>query len=217
LNPQPSILSQKREVVRSSLARIALDLFADFGFDIVTVEEVAAAAGISARTFFRYFASKEEIVLELLSHLSDRLTAAFEARPSDETPVEALRNAYAITSTVAAEDRARVLQVGRILTASPALRQASFGRPLAGGGRLLAIMAARLGVGSSDPRPRILVAAMTAVATAEWNAWVDEDGRGDPRDRIVAALEILERGFRDWPAVDRAGGKRARAIRRAGG
>jgi len=53
LNPQPSILSQKREVVRSSLAHIALDLFADFGFDGVTVEEIASAAGISSRTVFR--------------------------------------------------------------------------------------------------------------------------------------------------------------------
>ena len=72
MNPQPSVLSQKREVVHSSLARIALDLFADFGFDRVTVEEIASAAGISSRTFFRYFTSKEEIVLELLSHLSDQ-------------------------------------------------------------------------------------------------------------------------------------------------
>jgi len=204
-------------VVRSSLANIALDLFADFGFDRVTVEEIASAGGISSRTFFRYFASKEEIVLELLSHLSDRLTEACEGRPADEGPIEALRNAYGITSAVAAEDRPRILQVGRILTASPPLPQASYGRPLAGGGRLVANVAARLGVGSSDPRPRILVAAMTAVAVAEWNAWVDEDGRGDPSERIVAALDVLERGFRDALPPGQAEGKRARGTRRAGG
>ncbi len=190
-----SVLSRKRDVVRSDLARIAIELFARHGFEAVTVDEIAKTAGISSRTFFRYFASKDDIVLDLASHLQDRLLAVFEARPAAEGAVEALRHAFALTARITPEDRDRVLQVGRILGSSPALRLASYGRPWADGAPLLDRVAARMGAGPDDPRPRIVVAAMTAVATTEWYAWVDEDGQGDPTERIVAALGALEKGL----------------------
>lgn len=100
-----SVLSRKRDVVRSDLARIAIELFARHGFEAVTVDEIAKTAGISSRTFFRYFASKDDIVLDLASHLQDRLLAVFEARPAAEGAVEALRHAFALTARITPEDR----------------------------------------------------------------------------------------------------------------
>jgi AcrR family transcriptional regulator len=191
----PSVLARKRDVVRAELARVAIDLFARNGFEAVTIEEIARAAGISPRTFFRYFPSKDDIVLELASRLQDRLLAAFEARPEHEGAVEALRRAYVATSTVAPADRDRVLQIGRILGSSPALRSASYGRPWADGAPLVGRVAARMAAGPPDPRPRIIVAAMAAVATTEWHAWVDDGGTGDPAERIDTALGALERGL----------------------
>lgn len=195
MSEQSSILDRKREVVRAGLSRVAIDLFAEKGFDSVTVDDIAKAAGISARTFFRYFASKDDIVLDLASHLHERLLSAFEQRPPSETAVEALRTAYKQTSVVADDDRARVISIGRILSSSPALRMASFGRPWIDGAPLVSAVAARMGTAPGDQRARLIVAAMSAVATAEWHAWIDEDGPGEPSERIVAALAALDRGL----------------------
>lgn len=191
----PSVLASKRDAVRAGLARVAIDLFARDGFEAVTIEEIARAAGISPRTFFRYFPSKDDIVLELASRLHDRLLNAFEERPEHETAVEALHRAYLVTSTVTPEDRDRVLRVGRILSASPALRSASYGRPWADGAPIVGRLAERMGADARDPRPRVIVAAMAAVATTEWHAWVDDGGIGDPAQRIDAALAMLEVGL----------------------
>jgi hypothetical protein len=119
--------------------------------------------------------------------------AAFEQRPESETGVKALRSAYEVTSVVADEDRARVILIGRILSSSPALRMASYGRhrrrTAHGGGH------GPDGGETQDRRARVIVAAMSAVATAEWHPWIDEDGPGDPSERIVAALEALDQGL----------------------
>jgi AcrR family transcriptional regulator len=202
---EPSVLTRKRDAVRDGLARIAIDLFTQRGFEAVTIEEIAKAAGISPRTFFRYFPSKDDIVLELGSRLHDRLLAAFAERPEHEGAVEALRRAYAATSTVPAAERDRLLQVGRVLNSSPALRSASYGRPWADGAPIVAQVAARMGAGSGDPRPRIITAAMTAVATAEWHAWVDDGGAGDPAERIDGALVALAEGLRALEARTASG------------
>jgi AcrR family transcriptional regulator len=192
----PSVLARKRDAVRDGLARVAIDLFARHGFEAVTVEEIAKAAGISPRTFFRYFPSKEDIVLELGSRLQDRLLAVFAERPEHEGAVEALHRAYVATSTVPGEERERVLRIGRVLTSSPTLRSASHGRPWVNGAPIVAQVAERMGAGPLDPRPRIIAAAMAAVATTEWHAWVDDEGTGDPAERIDAALTALEEGLR---------------------
>jgi AcrR family transcriptional regulator len=192
---EPSVLTRKRDVVRDGLARIAIDLFAKRGFEAVTTEEIAKAAGISPRTFFRYFPSKDDIVLELGARLHDRLLAAFAERPEHEGAVEALRRAYVATSTIPEAERGRLLQVGRVLNSSPALRSASFGRPWVNGAPIVARVAERMGVPPGDPRPRVIAAAMTAVATAEWHAWVDDGGPGNPAERIDTALAALAAGL----------------------
>lgn len=204
MSTEPSVLDQKRDAVRSGLARIALELFADQSYETVTVEGIARAAGISSRTFFRYFATKDDIVLDYQSRLQKRLVEAFEARPPGEGPLEALRNALVATSRVTPAERQRWMQIGRIMTSSAALREASFGRPLASSAPLVDGVAARLRARSGDPRPRTMVAAMLAVATTEWNAWVD-DGRGEPSERIAEALTMLEDGL---AGLDRPGRRR---------
>ena len=198
----PSVLAGKRDAVRAGLARVAIDLFARRGFEAVTIDEIAQAAGISARTFFRYFPAKEDIVLDLGDRLQARLLAALAERPAREGAVEALHRAYVATSTVPPGERDRVLQVGRVLASSPALRSASYGRPWANGAPIVAQVAVRMEAGLADPRPRIIAAAMAAVATTEWHAWVDDGGTGDPAERIDAALRALEGGLRALEAGD---------------
>jgi AcrR family transcriptional regulator len=190
-----SVLARKRDVVRAGIARVAIELFAAQGFDAVTVEEIARAAGVSSRTFFRYFSSKDDVIWAYVTVLHERVAAAFDGRPVQEGAVEALRQAYGSTSRVPRHRRAQVLQVGRILASSEVLRQASYGRTWAAEASLVARVADRMGVSVRDPRPRVIVAAMDAVATAEWHAWVDEGGTGDPSRRVVTVLGLLDSGL----------------------
>ena len=187
---------RRRRLVRADLARVAIALFADRGFDAVTVDDIAAAAGISGRTFFRYFATKDEVVLDYERLLQERLVAALDERPASEGPVTALRAAYLVTAHVPPEDRMRVLQVGRILKAAPGLRALAHGARADEEPPLVERIAARMGIDpGTDAAPRVVVAAMTAVAAGEWRAWVESGGIGDPAERIGAALTLLEQGL----------------------
>jgi AcrR family transcriptional regulator len=194
------LLQRRRRLVRAELGTVAIELFAEHGFDAVTVGDIASAAGISERTFFRYFATKDEVVLDYERRLHERLVHALRARPPAEGPVTALTNAYKATSHVPVEDRARVVQLGRILAAAPTLRAAAHGEQTVPNDALTELVAARMGLHTGDRRPRTVVAAITSVAAAEWTAWVDDGGDGDPAERIGDAIALVEAGL---AALDR--------------
>ena len=193
--PGETLVERRRRLVRADLARVAVELFAERGFDAVTVDDIAAATGTSQRTFFRYFAAKDDVVLEYERQLWQRLATALEARPLAEGPVTALREAFRTTSHVEPADRAHVVQLGRILDAAPALRARATGVRLAEHPALTKEIARRMGVAVNDARVRTVVAAMTAVADTEFRAWARDRGKGDPADRIVAALALVEDGL----------------------
>lgn len=186
---------RRRRLLRDELGRVAIGLFAERGFDNVPVDDIVAAAGTSPRTFFRYFATKEEVVLDYERRLQERLLVALRARPPAEGAVEALRQAYIATSHVEPADRDRVLQVGRILEAAPALRARANGERFADDQPALAEVAHRLGTDANDVRVRVIVAAIGAVAATEFRAWVQGGGKGNPAKRISAALTLLESGL----------------------
>jgi AcrR family transcriptional regulator len=194
------LVDRRRRLVRADIARVAIGLFAERGFDVVTVDDIAASAGISQRTFFRYFATKDEVVLDYERRLLDRLVDVVAARPPGEGPVTALRNAYLSTAHVEPADRARVVQLGRILGAAPTLRATAHSARTAPNDALVETVAGRMGLPAGDARPRAVVAAMTSVAAAEWQAWVDDGGEGDPAARIGNALALVETGL---SALDR--------------
>ena len=162
ITPAETLVERRRRLVRADLARVAVELFAERGFDAVTVDDIAAAAGTSQRTFFRYFATKDDVVLEYERQLWQRLVTALEARPPDEGPVTALREAFRATSHVEPADRAHVVQLGRILDAAPTLRARATAVRLAEHPTLTKETARRMGVAMNDTRVRTVVAAMTA-------------------------------------------------------
>lgn len=188
--------SRRRELLRDEIARVAIELFAERGFETVTVDDIAAAAGTSQRTFFRYFATKDEIVLDYERRLRVRLAEAVAARPADEDAVTALRESFKQTARVAPADRGRVLQHARILRESPGLRMRANGERFAEDAELTTLIAARLGAPVSDLSVRVIVTAVTAVAIQEFWAWVDDGGgHEDPAERMAAALALIEQGL----------------------
>ena len=122
-----SLRERQRRFAMGEVERVALDLFAARGYESVSVDDIVAAAGTSQRTFFRYFASKDEVVLAYERYLHERFVAALRSRPASEGPVRALANAFTSTSDVAAADMPTVLKRARVLAAAPVLRERAMG------------------------------------------------------------------------------------------
>jgi AcrR family transcriptional regulator len=192
-----TLVERRRRLLRDEIGMIAVDLFASRGFEEVTVDDIAETAGTSPRTVFRYFASKDEIVLYLARRLDERLVAALESRPAREGAATALRNAYCSTSHVTPGDRQRVLQLARVLAETPTLRASAHGERVDANDELLTHLAGRMGLTADDPRVRVLATSMAAVATVEFHRWADAGGRGDPSVAIGSALGLLESGLAD--------------------
>lgn len=92
--PQPTLREQTRAVVRSLLAQTALELFASKGFDNTTIDEIAAAAGVSRRTLFNYFPSKEDLALGSIAEQGELIAARLAQRPVKEDVWASLRAAF---------------------------------------------------------------------------------------------------------------------------
>lgn len=198
------LADRRRDLVARDIGRTALALFDERGFDAVSVQDIADAMGMSARTFFRYFASKDDILLDCQRHLNARLCEALQGRPADEGPVTALRSAFITTSTVAPEDHDAVVARARVLAAAPALRARAQGERASGSEDVARLLAARMGVDAAmDQRPLVVAAAMLAAAVAAWDHWLQRGGSGDPSQAIAAALDLIAGGLRQLDHVHR--------------
>lgn len=168
---------------------VALKLFESRGFAVVTVEEIAAEAGISPRTFYRHFATKEDIVQVRIDQRAKSLRSALEERPPDESPIRALREA--LVGVVAAEDAGQRRRWMILVESSPALvRGALGGIHLKVNAVMGEFFSLRLGRPEDDLVPTMLAAAAGGVLLAANTRWLLEGGRLE--DRIAEALEVFE-------------------------
>jgi AcrR family transcriptional regulator len=102
-----------------------MDLFLKQGFDETTVDQIAAVVGMSGRSVFRYFATKEDMVLGGMLEIGRDVAAALEARPAGEPPWEALRRALDEQLNALKEDGGQALARATMLATTPALRAAA--------------------------------------------------------------------------------------------
>ncbi|MER7499583.1 TetR/AcrR family transcriptional regulator [Nonomuraea pusilla] len=174
-----------RRRVREEITDVALALFLDQGFENTTVDQVVAASGISRRSFFRYFGTKEDIVFGSLAEQGPVILSALQARPDDEPVWEALRHAFAVLSTRTAPQRG--LAIARLVATSPGLRAAHLEKHLRWQEQLAPEVERRLGDSAAPPglRGQAIVATALACLDAATAVWLDRDGKG--------GIEELER------------------------
>jgi AcrR family transcriptional regulator len=106
-NPR-SLHGRKQRFVRGEIWNAAIDLFADKGYGPTTVEEIAAAAGVSRRTFFRYFSSKDDVMVQAIDTYGDLLTEAIHDSPRLQHPLQVVKHAVLrVAEFVVVQPRAR--------------------------------------------------------------------------------------------------------------
>ncbi len=170
-----SLKTRKQQVVRDALSAAAVELFLARGFEAVTVEEIAQAAGVSRRTFFRYYESKEDVMAERTDEFGEQLLVELAARPLDEPPLLAIRNALvpAIEYSLVKPDLVR--DTIRLLRETSALRRAVMERRNRLEERIAALMARRMGATGHDNTPILLAFLTRALNDTATNAWYDHE------------------------------------------
>src|SRR6478672_13157082 len=116
----PDRRQRKKQLTKDALIAAALELFAAKTYDHTAVHEITDAVDVSERTFFRYFASKEDLVLSFIAEGATAFAEALAARPAQEEPLAAARNALQISIRDMSGGRAwRTPSPPRRLSASP--------------------------------------------------------------------------------------------------
>ena len=141
----PTLRNRATRAVRAEIAAVAVRLFLAQGFDKTTVDQIAAEAGLSRASFFRYFGSKEDVLLGHLEELGHKVADALAARPADEPAWQALRRSFdlLITERLAYPDEGLTLR--RILHDTPSLQARQLGKQLGWQDLLAPEVARRLG------------------------------------------------------------------------
>jgi AcrR family transcriptional regulator len=194
--PVEGLRERHRKRTAADLEEAALELFCAMGFDAVTIDDIAAAADVSRRTFFRYYASNEDVILSDHPKRLDELHAALDRRPADEPALTALRHAVLSLAGSYEERREHMLARFRLVTDTPALEARSLCLQRNWETSVTAMLAERMGVDpATDLRPGTVAATTMAamrVATANWLAG---GGQDDLPAIVAAALDLLDGGL----------------------
>ncbi|GAA4233013.1 TetR family transcriptional regulator [Actinomadura meridiana] len=196
---------RKKQRTRLALIDAALELFVSQGYEETTIDEIVAAVDVSQRTFFRYFATKEDVVTGFLGEHDQGMEDALAARPAGERPFTALYESLrAILRTIATGDPAdsvRFRRVRQVIEATPSLMAAQMARYAASTEALAAEIARREGVDPLDDlRPRVVVAFfMSATKIAfEDCARLDIWDPATVAERVETAVALVGETMRDW-------------------
>jgi AcrR family transcriptional regulator len=140
----PGLRERTRRAVRTELTNVAMDLFTRQGYEGTTVDEIALAAGISRRSLFRYFASKEAIIFDNLEDVGEQLVVALAERPREEDVWTALRRTFDVLTAYNTSNPQRTLTFYRMLQETPALRGRHFEQQMRWQERLVPDITVRL-------------------------------------------------------------------------
>ncbi|WP_449351956.1 TetR family transcriptional regulator [Streptomyces shaanxiensis] len=190
--PAP-IREQTRSVVRSLLAQTAIELFGAKGFDNTTLDEVAAAAGVSRRTLFNYFRNKEDLALSGLDEQGELIAARLAERPADEDPWTALRAAFQVLEEIDITAEGR-LEFITLLFGNDSLRAGHAEKQARWQDLFAPHIEPRLP--DSDQRTlqaRAIAAAAIVCMQAANEEWVRQSGQADMFDLYDTAVQAIRR------------------------
>ncbi|MFC0038744.1 TetR family transcriptional regulator [Actinomadura rayongensis] len=202
--PAAGLRERKKQRTRLALIDAALDLFLRKGYEETTIDEIVAAVEVSQRTFFRYFATKEDVVTAFLADFDQVLITAVRARPSAERPftalVEAMRAMLRAVAETGPDETGRFRRVQQVVEANPSLMAAQMARFHETEETLARVVAEREGVDPGDPRAALIVAFHSAAIRVAF----DQCARLDVWDpaaiarRMTDLAAVARETMRDW-------------------
>jgi len=195
--PAAGLRERKKARTRASLREHALRLFGEQGYHATTVEQIAAAAEVSPSTFFRYFPTKEDLVLQ--DDMDTRMIEALERQPAGLGPVAAVRAASReLFGSYTAADLDLIQQNMALTLSVPEVRA----RALDEFARTIAVvseaLAKRSGRPADDLAVRTIAGAIIGVImsiTMPWDGWSDRQTIEETFGRVDTALGLLEAGL----------------------
>jgi AcrR family transcriptional regulator len=181
----------------------AVRLFAERGFEQTTVDEIAAAADVSPRTFFRYFPSKVDALFADLEERQARMQRALADRPEGEPLLETVRRVVLEFAGEFFADPDLFATRVRLMLEHPALLAHGLERMARLEEQIAAAVARELRAPETDIQPRLVGAVAIAAVRATSATWAARDGRGDPRELVNQAFDLIERGLLHLAEPDR--------------
>jgi AcrR family transcriptional regulator len=192
----PSLRERKKERTREQLVGAALRLFTQRGYEETTIDDVVDAVEVSPRTFFRYFQSKEDVLVAWVDEFIERVRAALAARPPDEEPFTALRHALTEAVTVYDTKRAHFITLERFIARTPAVRAQKLEKLGRCSQVMIDVLAQRLGVDAQrDLAPRLLANCAIGILGAAVNTWIAQGGK-------ESLTHIVDHAFRCMRPTD---------------
>jgi AcrR family transcriptional regulator len=192
----------KKARTRASIREHALRLFREQGYTATTVEQIAAAAEVSPSTFFRYFPTKEDVILQ--DDMDVRLIEAFERQPPELNPIAAIRAASREAMASYSEaDLAQIRETTALTMTVPEVRARAideFARTIQ---IIAAAVAKRAGRPADDLAVRTIAGAVIGVimsVTLPWESgatirWASDADVGETFELVDQALALLEAGL----------------------
>lgn len=190
-NPENGLRARKRADTHARIHQAALALFARQGFEATTLDDIATSAGVSRRSLFHYFGSKEDIVLSTKAGLTELIEAAIARRPADEPLLDMAEHALTDMACDFQGPEARAL--ARLIHDTPALRAGDHAKYEAIEQRMAAALAARKGLPANDLQARVVATTAAGVLRMATEAWLAADDDRGPEIHGKAAFMALRR------------------------
>jgi AcrR family transcriptional regulator len=178
---------------RLALVEAALNLFSANGYDETTTDQIAESAGVSPRTFFRYFPTKESVLFFGEYDFIDAVSGVYLAQPEELSDFEAMANSFALLAPGLKRIRKRIAQYHEAVASSLVLLGRERRNHEANAETVAKVIADRRGLASPDTECRLLAAVGMLLIERALNQWLSTSGR--------SLDDLIRQEFAALPAV----------------
>ncbi|WP_159772266.1 TetR/AcrR family transcriptional regulator [Streptomyces sp. HM190] len=192
--PQLGLRERKKIKTRTAIRDATYALIEEQGYDATTIEQIADRAEVSPSTVFRYFPTKEDIVIT--DEHDPVLLAELTARPADEPWLDSLRYVTKKAVALGLEQEPEITRLrARLMVTVPTVRARMVDGMADTGRRIAEAVAARTGLDPGGLEVRVFTMSLVGGVTEIFLYWAENDFRDDPADLLDRALAVLEHGL----------------------
>ncbi|HWT15679.1 MAG TPA: TetR family transcriptional regulator [Patescibacteria group bacterium] len=182
----------KKDATRRALIKAANRRFHRAGFAATTIDEICADAGVSRRTFFRYFEAKESLAFPHRAERLERFMALLGSAPANESPLVSLRRIAQVFAAEYTANREQLIAQQRVISSTPAMIAVENEIDRDWEDAMYRCFVRRFGAGAdAELRARVLAGACIGVIRATMRHWFEVDGQADLGQLGLQALDAL--------------------------